>query len=83
MYVYRSVLEQKSRLYDKLSKEAENFSEEQIENNRHFLVRFDKKVLARNDLSDNVLDHCSDEEIYPQEYEPAKDADEEWYVYEK
>lgn len=67
-------LEAKSKLYDKLSKEAENLSEEQNENDRHYLVCFNKKASA----SSKTENQDSDEECYNDDYAPATNPDEEW-----
>ncbi|KAF2885118.1 hypothetical protein ILUMI_21052 [Ignelater luminosus] len=83
----RIALELKTKLYDKLSKRS-NFTDEEIEHNRRFLVRFDKKNVRRNDSlsdSDNEVDvnkyPSDEEEHFSDEYEPAKNPDEEWVEY--
>lgn len=63
-----------------------NFTDEEIEHNRRYLVRFDKKNARRSDSlsdSDNETDvnkYPSEEEEqhFSDEYEPAKNPDEEW-----
>lgn len=66
----RSALEAKSKLYDKLSKESNNLSEEQQEANRHYLVCFNKKTANAKD--------DSDEDAITEDYAPAANPDEEW-----
>lgn len=73
-YFYRAALEAKSKLYEKLSKEAGNLSEEQIEENRRYLVCFDKKVSH----NENYNHAESDEEPCNEDYDPPDNPDEEW-----
>lgn len=84
-FLFRTILESKSKLYDKLSK-CSDFTEEENEHNKRYLVRFDRKTL-NNELppseSDNEMDIDnypeSEEDSVPYDYEPAKNSEDEWY----
>lgn len=82
----RKALESKAKLYDKLSKRS-NFTEDEIERNRRFLVNFDGKKSKHNDLppeeSDNEMDtdkypESEEEQFNTEEYDPPTNPDEEW-----
>lgn len=78
---FRTALEAKARLYDKLSKKAASMSEEEKEKHWQYLVRFDKKIpSAMPNFSDEEDDkpHDSEEEECIEDYEPPKNPDEEW-----
>lgn len=75
----RLALEAKSKLYDKLSKEAGNLSEEQTETDRQYLVCFNKKVPENNKAENEDIHVDSDEDNnYAEDYAPATNPDEEW-----
>ncbi|KAF5290891.1 hypothetical protein FQA39_LY14571 [Lamprigera yunnana] len=82
----REVLEAKAKLYEKLSRQL-NFTDEELEHNRRFLVRFDHKYRVSHlppddDGGDMDVNRYSDDEKYfSDEYEPPKNPDEEWVEY--
>lgn len=78
---FRTALEAKAKLYDKLSKEAANMSEEEKEKHWQYLVRFDKKASGTMpNFSDEEDDkpQNSEDEACVEDYEPPQNADEEW-----
>lgn len=80
---FRTTLEAKAKLYEKLSKEAANMSEEEKEKHWRYLVQFDKKCESKmpnfSDEEDDKV-QSSDDEVYTENYEPPKNPDEEWYI---
>lgn len=79
---FRTALEAKAKLYDKLSKEAAHMTEEERESHWRYLVRFDKKSSnSMPNFSDEEDDkpHSSEDEACTEDYEPAKNPDEEWF----
>lgn len=78
--LYRSALEEKSKLYDKLSKGSKHLTEEEIEYNRRYLVRFDKKSNFPPPEEEDDIDRYPESEEETSYYEPPKNRDEEWYV---
>ncbi|KAF5270394.1 hypothetical protein FQR65_LT05582 [Abscondita terminalis] len=83
----RSALEAKARLYERLSRRV-NFTDNEIERNRMFLVRFDRKSRV-SDLppeDDEEVDfdrypEPEEETYFSDEYEPPKNPEEEWVEY--
>lgn len=77
----KSALENKAKLYDKLSKGSKNDEEKEI--NRKYLVEFDKKInKGRDDDSDDERNRYSESEddVNEDSYR-ADNSDDEWVEY--
>ncbi|KAK4883559.1 hypothetical protein RN001_006878 [Aquatica leii] len=83
----RAALEAKARLYERLSRRV-NFTDAEIERNRRFLVRFDRKSKVSDlppeddcEMDFNRYPESEEEQYFSDEYEPPKNPDEEWVEY--
>uniref|UniRef100_A0A1Y1MAG5 CCDC174 alpha/beta GRSR domain-containing protein n=1 Tax=Photinus pyralis TaxID=7054 RepID=A0A1Y1MAG5_PHOPY len=82
----RSILEAKAKLYEKLMRRT-NFTDEELEHNQRYLVRFHKKSRIPDlppDLDDELDDKYPDsdeERHFSDEYEPPKNPEEDWVEY--
>lgn len=81
----RSILEAKAKLYEKLLR-RKNFTDEELEHNRRYLVRFHKKSRIPDlppdlDEPDDKYPESDEERHFSDEYEPPKNPDEEWVEY--
>lgn len=79
-------MEAKAKLYDKLTNQKD-FNDEEIENNRRYLVRFEKKsreIAPPPDIDDEgpdfnrYPDEEENEQIDDDDYGPAANREDEW-----
>lgn len=77
-------MEAKAKLYDKLTNQKD-FNDEEIENNRRYLVRFEKKsreIAPPPDIDDEGPDFNryadEEEEQIDDDYGPAPNREDEW-----
>lgn len=73
-HYYRKALEQKAKLYDKLSK-SKIVDDDPASFQNRFLVRFQDKE-QNTDQGKND----SDDENLPEKYDDPENSDDEWYV---
>lgn len=71
---FRQILENKAKLYNSLARRGSQLSERELEISKRTLVQFDKKQYP-------IENKISDEEYDSDEYEPARNSDDEWVEY--